>query len=138
MGGWGRDVDQWGSILKRNRNRGFRNLRVWQDAVELYVLACEVLQGFPFELKRTSSNAIDAAHSVSRNISEGYCRGSRKEYLMFLNYARASCGEFHSCYVTFLRAAQISQEDFDRLDDLHFKLENGLLALIASLGDTRP
>jgi hypothetical protein len=63
---------------RRNINRGFKQLRVWQDAITLYVLACEIFKKFPFDLKKVSSNAIDAAHSICRNIAEGYCRRSIK------------------------------------------------------------
>jgi len=66
----------------KNINRGFKKLRVWQDAVSLYVIACSILKDFPYELKRVASNSIDASHSISRNISEGYCRRSLKEYLV--------------------------------------------------------
>jgi hypothetical protein len=66
---------------RKNINRGFKKLRVWQDAVSLYVLACKIFADFPFELKKVAGNSIDAAHSISRNISEGYCRRSLKEYL---------------------------------------------------------
>ncbi len=80
---------------RKNINRGFKKLRVWQDAVSLYVLAklrvwqdavslyvlaCKIFTDFPFELKKVAGNSIDAAHSISRNISEGYCRRSLKEY----------------------------------------------------------
>jgi hypothetical protein len=67
---------------RKNVNRGFKKLRVWQDAVSLYVLACNIFVDFPFELKKVAANSIDAAHSVSRNIAEGYCRRSLKEYLI--------------------------------------------------------
>jgi four helix bundle protein len=90
-----------------NVNRGFRKLRVWQNAVEHYVISTKVFSGFPFELKKTSANAIDAAHSISRNIAEGYCRKSIKEYLNFLNIAWGSSGELHSSYVCFFDAQQI-------------------------------
>jgi four helix bundle protein len=92
---------------RKNINRGFRKLRVWQDAVSLYVLACDILVKFPFELKKVGANGIDAAHSISRNIAEGYCRRSLKEYLNYLNFALGSCGEFHSCYESFKQADQI-------------------------------
>ena len=92
-----------------NINRGYKKLRVWQDAISLYVLACKIFINFPFELKKVSSNAIDAAHSISRNIAEGYCRRSFKEYLNHLNIALGSCGEFHSCYESFKQADQIFQ-----------------------------
>ena len=45
---------------RRNINRGFKKLRVWQDAVSLYVLACKIFANFPFELKKVAGNSIDA------------------------------------------------------------------------------
>jgi len=118
---------------RKNINRGFKRLRVWQDAVSLYILTCEIFLNFPFELKKVASNAIDAAHSVSRNISEGYCRRSIKEYLNHLNIALGSCGEFYSCYESCKQAGQIKEDEYERLDQLHYKVENGLPKLIESL-----
>ena len=118
---------------RKNINRGYKKLRVWQDAVSLYVLAWKVFADFPFELKRVAGNSIDAAHSISRNISEGYCRRSLKEYLNHLNIALVSCGEFHSCHVSCKQAEQITAQDYARLDRRHFKVENALLKLIESL-----
>ena len=80
-----------------------------------------------------AANTIDAAHSISRNISEGYCRRSLKEYLNHLNIALGSCGEAHSCYESFKQAGQITEEEYERLDQLHYKVENSLLKLIESL-----
>jgi four helix bundle protein len=118
---------------RRNINRGFKKLRVWQDAISLYILACKVFTGFPFELKKVAANSIDAAHSISRNISEGYCRRSLKEYLNHLNISLGSCGEFHSCYESVKQAHQIDSDEYEQLDQLHYKVENGLLKLIESL-----
>ena len=118
---------------RKNINRGFKKLRVWQDAVSLYILSCKIFTNVPFELKKVAANSIDAAHSISRNISEGYCRRSLKEYLNHLNFALGSCGEFHSCYVSCKQAGQISDDDYEKLDTLHYKVENELLKLIESL-----
>ena len=118
---------------RRNINRGFKKLRVWQDAISLYTLACKIFTRFPFELKKVASNCIDAGHSISRNISEGYSRRSLKEYLNFLNIALGSCGEFHSCYESFRQAGQVTNEEYEKLDELHYKLENKLVKLIESL-----
>lgn len=118
---------------RKNINRGFKKLRVWQDAVSLYILAYKVFSRFPFELKKVASNSIDAAHSISRNIAEGYCRRSLKEYLNYLNIALGSCGEFHSCYESCKKADQITAEEHERLDQLHYKVENALLKLIEAL-----
>jgi len=44
---------------RKNINRGFKKLRVWQDATALYVLACKIFTNFPFELKKVASNSFD-------------------------------------------------------------------------------
>jgi four helix bundle protein len=118
---------------RKNINRGFKKLRVWQDAVSLYVLAYKLFSDFPFELKKVAANSIDAAHSISRNISEGYCRRSLKEYLNYLNIALGSSGEFHSCYESFYRANQVTRQEYESLDKLHYKVENELIKLIEAL-----
>jgi four helix bundle protein len=66
------------------------------------------------------------------NISEGYCGRSLKEYLNHLNIALGSCGEFHSCYESFRLANPINEEKYEKLDQLHFKIENGLIQLVKS------
>ena len=118
---------------RKNINRGFKKLRVWQDAIALYVLASKLLSRFPFEFKKSAGNAIDASLSISRNIAEGYCRRSLKEYLNYLNIALGSCGEFHSSSVGSMKANQITEKEHEQLDQLHYKVENELLKLIESL-----
>jgi four helix bundle protein len=118
---------------RKNINRGFKKLRVWQDSVSLYVLAAEIFIKFPYGIRKTASQAIDAAHSISRNIAEGYCRRSIKEYLNHLNIALGSCGEFYSCYDSFRQAGQITESQYEELDKLHYKVENSLISLIKSL-----
>ena len=118
---------------RKNINRGYRKLHVWQDAIELYTLASKIFSKFPCDLKRISSNAIDASQSISRNIAEGYCRKSVKEYLNSLNYSLGSCGELYSCYYSCFQAKQISENEFEELDTLHYKVENQLIKLIESI-----
>ena len=120
-------------VERRNRNRGYQQLRVWEDAIEFYALCSEAFQKFQFELKRVAGQAIASSDSVHRNIAEGYCRRSVHEYLNFLNYALGSLGESVSGFHAYRKAGQISEEDFEKLDSLAFKLENGLLKLVESL-----
>ena len=58
------------------------------------------------------------------------------EDLNHLNFALGSCGEFHSFYVSFKQAGQISDDDYEQLDKLHYKAKNELLKLIESLQGT--
>lgn len=117
----------------RNKNRGYQQLRVWQDALDYYVLTCRVFRSFPYELKRVASQAIASVDSVHRNIAEGYCRRSIREYLYYLNVALGSLGESVSGLHAYHKAQQIPEADFKTLNDLAFKLENGLLKLVESL-----
>jgi four helix bundle protein len=117
----------------KNKNRGYQQLRVWADAVDYYVLSCPAFRAFPYDLKRVASQAIASADSVHRNIAEGYCRRSLREYLCFLNISLASLGESVSGLQAYKKTGQISVEDFEKLNGLAYKLENGLLKLVESL-----
>ena len=108
-------------------------MTVWKDAIEYYTLTYDVFRSFPFELKRVSSQQISSADSVHRNIAEGYCRRSIKEYLNFLNISLGSLGESVSGLFGYRKAKQISEVQFEKLDALAYKLENGLLKLVESL-----
>ena len=118
---------------RKNINRGFKQLRVWNHAIELYVLSSRILVNLPFELKKSAGNSIDACLSISRNIAEGYGRKNIKEYLLFLNYSLGSSAEFHSSIHAFKEAGQISDDSFETLDSLHYLTENELIQLIKSL-----
>jgi four helix bundle protein len=72
-------MEFWSTRVLKNKNRGYQQLRVWQDAVEFYKLSYLVYRRFPYELKRVVSQAIASSDSVHRNIAEGYCRRSIRE-----------------------------------------------------------
>ena len=119
--------------MRKNKNRGYQQLRVWNDAIDHYAMTQEVFRKFPYELKRVAAQAIASSDSVHRNIAEGYCRRSIHEYLNFLNIALGSLGESISGLHAYRKAKQISEEDFEKLDSLGYKIENGLLRLVESL-----
>jgi len=124
-------------VEKRNKNRGYQKLRVWNDALEYYKKTWEVFRKLPYELRRVASQQIASSDSVHRNIAEGYCRRSIHEYLKFLYIALGSLGESVSGLYAYKDANQISPEDFEMLDALAFKLENGLLKLVQTLEEKR-
>ena len=119
--------------MRKNKNRGYQNLRVWKDAIDYYVKSCKIFRRFPFELKRLAANAIASSDSVHRNIAEGYCRRSLHEYLNFLNIALGSLGESVSGLHAYCKSKLITKEEFEELDSLAYKLENGLLKLVETL-----
>jgi four helix bundle protein len=123
--------------MRKNKNRGFQKLRVWQDAIEYYKHTYNMFRHFPFELKRVASQAIASSDSVHRNISEGYCRRSVHEYIKFLYIALGSPGESVSGLHAYKASGQITEEEFQKLDSIAYKLENGLIKLIESIEQKR-
>jgi len=119
--------------VRKNINRGYQKLTVWQDAADLYVLTAKIFREFLYELRRVAANQIASVDSVHRNIAEGYCRRSLNEYLQFLNVAQASLGEAVSGTQVYRRANQIMEAEFEDWDILAYKLENGIKKLIESL-----
>jgi len=120
-------------VERKNKNRGYQQLRVWQDAIELYKKTCAVFKQTPFEYKRVVSNQIASVDSIHRNIAEGYARRGLKEYINFLYIAVSSLAESVSGLYAYKESEQISTEEYKELDTLSYKLENSMLRLIQSL-----
>ena len=84
-----------------------------------------------------ANQAIASSDSIHRNISEGYCRRTINDYLRFLYIALGSLGESVSGLHAYRNANQITEDEFQLLDTLAYKLENGLLKLVESLEGKR-
>ena len=75
----------------------FEDLDVWQKARELTRLIYQISSennfakdfGLKDQIRRSSV-------SILSNISEGFERGSNKEFILFLSYAKGSCGELRT------------------------------------------
>jgi hypothetical protein len=52
-----------GVMERKNKNRGYQRLQVWQDAVTLYLETCRSFKSLPFEMKRVAGQAIASADS---------------------------------------------------------------------------
>jgi four helix bundle protein len=71
--------------------KSFRDLLVWQRAIQLSVAIYRLTQGFPREeLYGLSSQIRLASVSVPSNIAEGHGRLNTGEYRQFLGIARGS------------------------------------------------
>ena len=116
----------------KNINRGYMKLQVWQKAIELYKLVWEIIVDAKIDYKLRAQIA-DSAQSTSSNIAEGYSRRSLNEYVQFLYIALASLSETLTRSVGLRTTGQISEQQFQRIDSLHYEVENKLLRLIESL-----
>lgn len=112
----------------------YRDLLVWQKAMELAVKTYSLSHTFPkSELYGLTSQLRRASVSIPSNIAEGYGRGSRKEYLQFLFIAQGSLKELETQTILAQRLAFSSEEaSLDLLNDSD-TLGKMLRGLIVSL-----
>ena len=79
---------------EKARITGYRDLRAWQEARLLVKAVYLATKSFPKdELYGLTQQVRRAAVSVPSNIAEGYGRGTRKDYVRFLQMARGSLYE---------------------------------------------
>lgn len=72
----------------------FRELAVWQRAIELTLAVYTLTATFPdAERFGLTSQLRRAVVSVASNIAEGYGRATKGEYIQFLGHARGSISE---------------------------------------------
>ena len=81
----------------------FKELKVWQKAVEVVTQIYQMTNSFPREEQFGIISQIRRCSvSIPSNIAEGFERGGNQEFIQFLYVAKASCGEVRSqIYVAF-------------------------------------
>lgn len=108
---------------KRKPVRSFEDLMVWQMGIELvkrvYILTASGLLNRDFGLR---DQIRRASVSVPTNIAEGFERASRKEYLLFLNFAKGSAGEVRSLLRVAVEIGYLEVETYELLREDALKL----------------
>jgi four helix bundle protein len=107
---------QSGDSGQRDTIRSYRDLRVWQLAIELTVDCYAATKDFPpSEIYGLTSQIRRAATSIAANISEGYGRDSRGSYLQFLRIAQGSLKELETHIIVSCRLGYFSATAEQRL-----------------------
>jgi four helix bundle protein len=98
--------------LKHN----FKNLKVWQKAVELAVLVYEVTKSFPTEEKfGITSQMRRSSVSTSSNIAEGSARNSSKAFCNCLDISLGESFELETQLIIAFRTGILPEEKFSLL-----------------------
>ncbi|MBY3166779.1 four helix bundle protein [Rhizobium laguerreae] len=101
----------------------YRDLKVWQFAIELSVVCYEVTRTFPREeIYGLTSQIRRSSASVAANIAEGYGRENRGSFAQFLKIAQGSLKELETHLIIagrigFLQASAMD-ELLDRCDEI--------------------
>jgi four helix bundle protein len=90
----------------------YKDLKVWQKAVELTTLIYELTRVFPTEEKFGLINQIRRASvSIPSNIAEGAGRNSNKEFVQFIAIATGSCYEVETQLIIAIELKYIENVD---------------------------
>jgi len=112
----------------------FRELRVWQQAIELALGVYKATEGFPrHELYGLAQQMRRAAVSVPSNIAEGKVHRSDKEFQRFLFYARGSLMEIETQIFLATKLEYLSAEQSQNVKGYATQVGKSLAGLINSL-----
>ena len=96
----------------------FEDLEIWQLGREICQLVWNLFEttslGKDYELRNQMNRS---SGSTMDNISEGFERNGRREFINFLSYSKGSCGELRSQLYRALDRNHISKEEFEQLKD---------------------
>ena len=96
--------------------KSFRELRVWQAAMNLVEKIYRLTRLFPkYETYGLTSQIQRAAISVPSNIAEGHTREHLKEYLHHLSMAQGSLAEVETQLEISLRLEYARREQIEEL-----------------------
>ena len=112
----------------------FRELLAWQKAFDLTIETYKLIRKFPkSEVYGLISQIQRSAVSIPSNISEGYERNHRKEYLQNLFIAKGSLGELETYFLLSCRLVYLSEEEYDSIEKIRKETAKILVGLIKSL-----
>jgi four helix bundle protein len=112
----------------------FEDLGVWQDARQLVRDVYAVVKQRAFWRDFSLRDQITrAATSTMSNIAEGFERGTRKEFIQFLNVAKGSNGEVRSQMYVALDQGYVDEKTFNALKESALALSRRLAKFIRYL-----
>ncbi len=112
----------------------FKELKVWQKAIDLVALVYGKTQAYPKEeLYGLTSQIRRAAVSIPSNISEGAGRISNKDFSHFLNIARGSSYELETQLIISLKLKYLKESEFRELTSDLDEVQRMLTGLQKSL-----
>lgn len=118
--------------------RSYRDLLVWQRAMDVAAATYALSRGFPRdELFGLTSQSRRAAVSVAANIAEGYGRTSRSSYAQFLRISQGSLKELETHLMLAERVGVTPHGSTDELLEKTDELGRMLRSLISRV-QTRP
>ena len=97
----------------------YKDLIVWQRAMELVVAVYELTENFPKEeVYGITSQVRRSALSIASNIAEGRYRGTKSDYLHFLRMSYGSGAELETQVEAAKRLPKTKHLNYSKADSL--------------------
>ena len=113
----------------------YKDLIVWQRAIELVVAVYDLSDKFPKEeVFGLTSQMRRAAVSIPSNIAEGRFRGTRKDFLNFIRIAYGSGAELETQVEIARRLSKIANLDYTKVNELLTEVMKMLNTMLRNLG----
>jgi len=112
----------------------YRELKVWQQAMDLAVACYETTKPFPREeMFGMTSQIRRCASSIPANIAEGWGRQSTGDYIRFLRISQGSLKELETHLLLCNRVGLVSSDQLRIFETQTTSIGKMLAALIRSL-----
>jgi len=116
----------------------FRDLIVWQKAMQLVTDTYQITLNFPKEeLYGLTSQIRRCSISIPSNMAEGYGRNSTEDYLRFLKISRGSLYELQTQIEIAFNLHYIKKDDFDRMNEAGREIERMVSSLITKINQAK-
>jgi four helix bundle protein len=114
--------------------RGFKELQVWQKAMNLADQIYSLTDNFPqIEMYGLASQIRRSAVSIPSNIAEGCARNGTKEFIQFLGIAKGSLAELETRLLLARRRNYLNEEHMQQINMQIREVDNFIFSLITKL-----
>lgn len=123
--------------MGQDSNKGYKRLKVWEEAHKLVLLIYKVTELFPKqEIFGLTPQLRRAVVSITANIVEGHVKHSKKEFLHHLDFSNGSLVEVEYYFELARDLRYISENQYQELELQRIIVGNLLHGLIRSLKKT--
>ena len=116
--------------------KSYKDLKVWQKSMLLVKETYSLINALPESERFALANQMQrSVVSVPSNIAEGQQRGTRKEYVRFLNFARGSNAELQTQFDICVMLGYLDEKQTECAYALTDEISKMLNALVDKLKD---
>ena len=117
------------------KRHNFKNLKIWQDGIELVSETYKMTKEFPkFEIYGLSNQMNRCSVSIPSNIAEGSSKSSNKHFNKYLEDSLGSAFELETQLIVAFNEGYINKKEFKVLEEKILKTQRMISGFQETLG----